>query len=151
MPDEVILIAAITIDGYIARHKLETTNWSQDLCLFKQQTRGHTVIVGTNTFKTLSKNLIDREVIVVRRSDKPEKILSDLAVNKCFIIGGGKTYYRFSSFLTDLYITPHPYVFGKGISLFNGNHLNEIKLKFRRLLTVNKKSGIFQYQYKVLK
>ena len=37
MPDRVILIAAVTVDGYIARHNLEITNWSQDLKLFKDQ------------------------------------------------------------------------------------------------------------------
>ena len=40
MPDRVILIAAVTVDGYIARHNLEITNWSQDLKLFKDQTMG---------------------------------------------------------------------------------------------------------------
>ena len=40
MPDRVILIAAVTVDGYIARHNLEITNWSQDLKLFKNQTMG---------------------------------------------------------------------------------------------------------------
>ena len=44
MPDRVILIAAVTVDGYIARHNLEITNWSQDLKLFKDQTMGCPVI-----------------------------------------------------------------------------------------------------------
>ena len=38
MPREVILIAAVTIDGYIERHSLEVTSWSKDLSLFKKQT-----------------------------------------------------------------------------------------------------------------
>ena len=36
MPKEVILIAAVTIDGYIARHSFEVTSWSKDLKLFKK-------------------------------------------------------------------------------------------------------------------
>ena len=33
----VILIAAITADGYIARHSNEIVEWSLDLQLFKEQ------------------------------------------------------------------------------------------------------------------
>ena len=54
MPIEVILIAAVTVDGFIARHNLEVTSWSKDLHLFKKQTMGHPVVMGSNTFKTLS-------------------------------------------------------------------------------------------------
>ena len=45
MPDEVILIAAVTVDGYIARHDLEITTWSKDLPLFKEQTMGFPIIM----------------------------------------------------------------------------------------------------------
>ena len=34
---DVILIAAVTQDGFIARHPKETITWSQDLNLFKKQ------------------------------------------------------------------------------------------------------------------
>jgi Dihydrofolate reductase len=51
MPAEVILIAATTIDGFIARHSLEVTSWSEDLQLFKEQTMGHPILMGSNTFK----------------------------------------------------------------------------------------------------
>ena len=73
MPDRVILIAAVTVDGYIARHDLEITNWSQDLKLFKDQTMGYPVIMGSNTFKTLANELGGRENIVVSRKDNPGK------------------------------------------------------------------------------
>ena len=59
MPEEIILIAAVTVDGFIARHNNEITNWTKDLKLFKKQTLGHTVIVGSNTYDTLSKDLPD--------------------------------------------------------------------------------------------
>ena len=35
---DIILIAAITADGYIARHSNEVVDWSQDLHLFRKQT-----------------------------------------------------------------------------------------------------------------
>ena len=104
MPKEVILIAAVTIDGYIARHSFEVTSWSKDLKLFKKQTMGNPVVVGSNTFKTLEKDLSGRDVICVSRESIPEKVIRSINKDRCFIIGGGKTYSRFSSLLTHLYI-----------------------------------------------
>ena len=148
MSKEVILIAAVTIDGYIARHSFEVTSWSKDLKLFKKQTMGFPVIMGSNTYKTIINELEGREVIVVHRDDNPKDILESISSKKCFIAGGGKTYSRFYPFLTDLYITPHPYIFGSGISLFS-DKISESQLIFKKLVEVSKKSGIFQYQYKI--
>ena len=150
MPREVILIAAVTIDGYIARHSLEFTSWSKDLSLFKKQTMGNPVVVGSNTFKTLEKDLSGRDVICVSRDSIPQKVIRSIKSDRCFIIGGGKTYSRFSGFLTHLYITPHPYIFNKGIQLFEGK-IEELKLKFKKLIIVNREQGVFQYQYEVIK
>ena len=149
MPDRVILIAAVTVDGYVARHNLEVTDWTQDLKLFKDQTMGWPIIMGSNTFITLSKVLDGRKNIVVNRNDKPNQILSNIKSEKCFVIGGGKTYFRFLRYITDVFITPHPHVFGSGIPLFAGDTIPEINLEFKKLIEVNKKRGIFQYQYKL--
>ena len=149
MPNEVILIAAVTVDGFIARHNHEVTTWSKDLHLFKEQTLGHPVVMGSNTYDTLAAELEGREMIVVHRTDEPESILADIDSDRCFIIGGGKTYARFASYLTHLYITPHPIVFGNGVPLFDGG-IPELNLSFQNMITIDKKDGIFQYQYKVL-
>ena len=146
----IILIAAITLDGYIARRNDEVISWSKDLKLFKNQTMGYPVIMGSNTEKTLVVELEGREKIVVHRNDKPEKILSQLKAEKCFIIGGGITYTKFAPYLTHIYITPHPIIFGRGVQLFS-NLKEEIALKFVRKIAVNKTDGIFQFQYKVIK
>ena len=148
MPSEIILIAAVTLDGFIARHSNEITKWTKDLPLFKEQTMGHPVIMGSNTFHTLSNELVGREVVVVHRNDDPREILQKVKSQKCFIAGGGKTYSRFYPFLTHLYITPHPYVFGKGIKLFS-DVVNEAEVVFDNLIQVNEKKGIYQYQYKI--
>ena len=149
MPNEVILIAAVTVDGFIARHNHEVTTWSKDLHLFKEQTLGHPVVMGSNTYDTLAAELEGREMIVVHRTDDPESILADIESDRCFIIGGGKTYARFAPYLTHLYITPHPIVFGNGVPLFDGD-IPELNLSFQNMITIDKKDGIFQYQYKVL-
>ena len=151
MPKDVVLIAAVTIDGFIARHSLETTNWSKDLHLFKKQTTGNPIIMGYNTSKVLSQHLSGRKNVIVQRDEDPAEILESINEEKCFIIGGGKTYHLFYSFLTHLYITPHPYVFGKGVPLFDGGDMKELKINFLRLLEIDKQNGIFQYQYEVLK
>ena len=149
MPNEVILIAAVTVDGFIARHNHEVTTWSKDLHLFKEQTLGHPVVMGSNTYDTLAAELEGREMIVVHRTDEPESILADIDSDRCFIIGGGKTYARFVPYLTHLYITPHPIIFGNGVPLFDGD-IPELNLSFQNMITIDKKDGIFQYQYKVL-
>ena len=148
MPSEIILIAAVTIDGFIARSNDEITNWTKDLPLFKKQTMGHPVIMGSNTYKTLSNEFGGRSVIVVGRNDNPRSIIKEIKGDRCFIAGGGKTYSRCYPFLTHLYITPHPLLFGSGVSLFSDT-VNEKSLSFEKLLEVSKEEGIYQYQYKV--
>lgn len=147
---DVILIAAITANGYIARRSDEVISWSKDLALFKKQTTGYPVIMGSNTEKTLAVELIGREKIVVHRNDNVKKILDELNTEKCFVIGGGRTYTKFAPFLTHLYITPHPIVFGKGIPLFPKLDL-ELLLQFEKKISVNETEGIYQFQYKVIK
>ncbi|MBT6797765.1 MAG: hypothetical protein HOA96_08430, partial [Candidatus Marinimicrobia bacterium] len=87
MPNEVILIAAVTVDGFIARHSREVTTWSKDLHLFKEQTLGHPVVMGSNTYDTLAAELEGRKMIVVHRNDNPISILESIKEDKCFIIG----------------------------------------------------------------
>jgi len=148
MPNKIILIAAVTVDGFIARHSNEITKWTKDLHLFKKQTMGSSVIMGSKTFNTLSKELEDREVIVVNRNDNPKEIIRGLSSKKCFIAGGGKTNTRFYPFLTHLYITPHPHIFGTGVKLFS-DKISELGLIFENTVEVSKEEGVFQYQYKI--
>tara|TARA_B100000767_G_C19442424_1_gene400562 strand:- start:80 stop:535 length:456 start_codon:yes stop_codon:yes gene_type:complete len=150
MPKEVILIAAVTIDGFIARHNKEVISWSLDLPLFKKQTLGHSIIMGSNTRKIISKELSGRKNIVVTRTDDPQLVLNNINTPRCFIIGGGITYSRFSPFLTHMYITPHPFIFGKGVRLFE-KFTSEINLQFKKIITVDESKGVHQYQYKVEK
>ena len=150
MPKDVVLIAAVTVDGFIARHSREVITWSKDLQLFKKQTTGFPVIMGSHTYDTLYDQLEKRDMIIVNRYENPESILSEIAADRCFIIGGGKTYSRFAPFLTHLYITPHPYIFGVGVRLFS-DPVNALSLRFETMISVDETVGIYQYQYKVQK
>ena len=144
----VILIAAITADGYIARHCNETVDWSLDLNLFKEQTMGYPVIMGSKTKKILALDLKGRNEIVVNRNDKPKTILNEIKADKCFIIGGGITFTRFSTHLTHLYITIHPLIFGKGVTLFP-NLKREMDLTLIKMLPVQERENLYQFQYKI--
>tara|TARA_S200000501_G_scaffold125330_1_gene118348 strand:- start:1367 stop:1819 length:453 start_codon:yes stop_codon:yes gene_type:complete len=150
MPQKIILIAAVTVDGYIARHSREIIKWSKDLHLFKKQTMGWSLVVGSNTYKTIKSELAGRQVFVVHRDNKPDETLSKINQNKCYIIGGGKTFSKYSPFITHLFITPHPYVFGSGVPLFS-DKIKEMKLNFIKINIVDQDLGIYQYQYKVIK
>ncbi len=145
---EVILIAAVTADGYIARHDKEVITWSQDLKLFKKQTKGCPVIMGSNTLATLTTDLPERKIIVVHRDDDPQNVLSKIESTRCFVIGGGRTNTRFAPFLTHLYLTVHPLIFGGGIPLFP-NLKEEFELEFTKWIPVKPEAGVYQFQYRV--
>ena len=145
---DVILIAAVTQDGFIARHENEATSWTKDLWLFKQQTLGYPVIMGSNTWATLKTELKNREVIIIHRNDVAKEVLIKISSKKCFIAGGGRTNTKFFNELTHIYLTPHPLLFGSGVRLFY-NSKEELKLSQEKIVSVDEKSGIYQYQYKV--
>jgi dihydrofolate reductase len=146
---DIILIAATTLDGFIARKSNEIITWSRDLYLFKEQTTGYPVIMGSNTEKTLAVELKGREKIVIHRDTIPEEILSTIETDKCFIIGGGLTNSKFAPYLTHLYLTPHPLIFGNGIKLFAWLKV-DFELELMQKITVDESAGIYQFQYKVL-
>lgn len=147
----VILICATTLDGFIARDSNEITRWTKDLILFKKQTIGSTVIVGSKTYKTIQNELIDRNIIVVNRNSDPTTILNKLkkTEDKCFIAGGGKTNSKFNKYITDLYLTPHPLIFGDGIGLFDKSKI-ELNIKLKKTIKVKGADNLFQYQYVVI-
>jgi dihydrofolate reductase len=147
---DIILIAAITADGYIARHSNETVEWTLDLHLFKEQTMGWPVIMGSNTKKTLNTDLSGRKEIVIHRDDIPKQILSNIKTEKCFVIGGGKTNTLFSPYLTHMYLTFHPLVFAKGVKLFS-NLKDEMELTLLKVVPVINRKNLYQFQYKINK
>ena len=111
---------------------------------------GYPIIMGSHTFKTLPKELHGRKPIIVHRKDDPKKIIKNIRSSKCFVIGGGIVNSRFVDFLTHIYVTPHPHIFGKGVSLFS-NQIGELKLKFIKIVEHDIANGIIQYQYEIIR
>ena len=146
---DIILIAAISQDGYIARHSNETITWSRDLPLFKKQTMGYPVIMGSNTYNSIQNELKGREIIKFNRNKKPIDILNSLSSSKCFIAGGGITNKYFAPYLSHIFLTPHPIIFGGGIKLFQ-EEIEERNLLLENSVIVNKQENIIQYQYKII-
>ena len=91
---KIILICATTLDGFIARHSNEKTNWTKDLSLFKSQTMGYPVIMGSTTYQTLENELVGRKIIVLHRNDEPKEIINELSIShkQVFIISLGSSF-----------------------------------------------------------
>jgi len=148
---DVILTAAVTVNGMIARHPTEVVDWSEDLQLFREQTIGQTVVMGSNTESTLATELDGREVVVMHRDMDPETVISQTKTEKCFIIGGAQTYSRFSLYLTHIFLTYHPHIFpSDSVTLFS-NLEKEISLSYIRKVAIDKALGIYQFQYRVMR
>jgi dihydrofolate reductase len=141
----VLLLAAITVDGKIARTSDELSDWSsrEDRRFFARTTReAGVVIMGRRTFATLPRSLPGRLTVVMTRtpperaaerleslegveytSEAPERILEGLAARgySAVVVAGGAQVYR--AYLTaglvdEVWLTLEPLALGAGISLF---------------------------------
>ncbi|MBY0539101.1 dihydrofolate reductase family protein [Patescibacteria group bacterium] len=152
-----IAIAAVTLDGKIGANEKHFSNWTSkedkkfmrallDTC--------DVIIVGNNTYKTALKPLSKRNCIVLTRSIKTTKKVSEklLYLNtrsanlkktiqktgykKIAVLGGAQTYsYCLEhGMLDDLYLTIEPVIFGSGVPLFAG----KFKLRKTKILSVKK-------------
>ncbi|MFQ6607846.1 MAG: dihydrofolate reductase [Fidelibacterota bacterium] len=146
---EVILIAAVTANGMIAHTSSEVVNWSRDLKLFREQTMGCTVIMGSRTAATLAEDLQGRKSVIMHRGMNPQEVLYSVEGSRCFIIGGASTYSLFAQYLTHVFLTIHPLIMrSDALPLFSYLE-QDIELEFVKKVKVDGKSGIYQFQYKV--
>jgi dihydrofolate reductase len=150
----IIAIAAITIDGKIARHSGEFTDWTspedKDI-LHELLDKSDAIVVGNNTFKTAEAPLSKRNCIVFTRSvettERPRENLlyynpngaslaSVLSEYRTVALLGGTqiyTYFLQRDLVDELYITIEPLVFGGGIGLFD--RAENVAVKFELLST----------------
>lgn len=152
---EVILIAAMSIDGFIApsdKEKLPSTTWTskEDWKFFTKKSKEiGTMILGSKTFETIKKALPERDMIVmtsdpnryisykddnlVFTSDNAKEILSNLSekgVKKVALCGGAHIYSLFleNKLVDRMYLTIEPFIFGEGVPLFKGQLNQEFVL-----------------------
>lgn len=146
---DVILIAAVTANGMVAHHAEEVISWSKDLKLFREQTMGQTVILGSRTAKTLATDLDGREAVVVHRDTEPGDVIKQIRTEKCFVMGGPRTYTRFAPHLTHIYLTYHSLIFSSDSLPLFYRLQNDLILKFEDKIEVDASEGIYQFQYRV--
>ena len=162
----VFIIAAQTLDGFIARDKSHSPfNWTskEDKQRFVELSkRAGVVVLGSSTFRTFPKPLKDRLNIVYSRSETFEgaetttlapseliKSLEERGFSEVAICGGSQIYTMFleAGVVDTIYLTIEPLVFGTGISLFN----KELEAKLELVAQTQTPAGTLFLEYKVLK
>jgi len=137
---KVILVATQTADGFIAKDANHLADWSSkaDKGTFVTLTKQMgVVIMGANTFATITRELPGRRVIVYTShpeeviargaeptSEEPAALLARLeaeGATGAAICGGAQVYTMFmkAGLIDDLYIVTEPVLFGSGMTLFN--------------------------------
>lgn len=164
----VFIITAVSIDGYIAKHADEPTNWTslEDKQHFAAQTKqAGVVIMGNATFNTLSRPLSNRLNVIYTKSPEnlqatenvmptnssPEELVTQLQ-NKGFsniaIIGGKQINSLFlqADLVDELYVTIEPRIFGSGIPL--AELTREVDLILLQQTLLNKNSLLLHFAVK---
>jgi dihydrofolate reductase len=141
---KVLLLAALTADGKLARDAHELTSWTSraDKRLFARTSReAGVVIMGHHTFETLPAPLPGRLHVVLSRQpaaahpeqieytdESPERLVARLAGRgyATAVLGGGAQTFR--AFLAaravdELWLTVEPRTFGRGITLLGDEPL----------------------------
>ena len=163
-----VAIAAITLNGKIAKHSKHFSSWTskedKDF-LHKELDKSDVIIVGNSTYKTALKPLSKRNCIVLSRAVSPspsegrvgerlqycnpqktniKKLIRNHHYKTIAILGGAQTYAYClkNNMLDELYLTIEPLVFGKGISLFDNNSSLDKKFKLVSIKRLNNKGSL---------
>nr|AIA17785.1 Dihydrofolate reductase [uncultured bacterium] len=150
---KVILIAAVSADGYIAKSTDHFAGWTskEDKKLFVELTKkAGVMIMGRNTYDTIGKALPGRLNIVYTSKplDNPDiqttqegpaellKRLSEQGYQEVALCGGQAIYDLFlkQGLVDELSITIEPKLFGSGITLSNSLAEAELRLVGSRKL-----------------
>jgi dihydrofolate reductase len=146
---KIILIAAISLDGFIAANKNDTLTWTKDKGLFKKQTLGHYVAMGKKTLSLIGSNLSNRNLVPVDSQTKTEDIFNKIQAETLFVGGGAVTNQLFIDHITHLYLTPHPIIFSSGVRLFGDKSFTR-KTKLEKVISVEGCSNLNQFQFQVI-
>jgi len=168
-----ILIAAITIDGKIAKHRHHNVDWTSQLDkqFFRSETKGARVVIfGSNTYKAMGGPMPDPLNIVITRepkkfdsqqqsnhleftSDLPKVILDSLKKRGYtkVIIGGGSAIYSLflkEKLVDEIYLTIAPKIFGAGVNLFKDVEIDEVDLELMEVGRLGQGEVLLKYKVK---
>lgn len=166
----ILLLAAITTNGCIARHNEELADWTskEDKKHFVDETKKHgVVIMGRRTFATIGRPLPGRRIMVLTKepsryesipgsveytSLEPVELLKQLESEGCssaVVAGGATVYEQFlrSSLVDELALTIEPLMFHAGIPLVN--HLgHDLALELIASEKLSEQSVLLRYRIK---
>jgi dihydrofolate reductase len=163
----VFIIAAVTADGFIGRHKNHLADWTsrEDKKLFVELTKeAGTIVVGSRTFATIGRALPGRKIIVLSSkpapapiegveftSESPIEIVARLAISgepTLGVIGGASVYHQFmaAGLVNEIYLSVEPKLFGQGVTLFSGDL--DVNLELIKSWPLN--ASAFALHYRVL-
>ena len=165
-------IAAITLDGKIAKNKNHPSDWTSKedkVFMRKLLDKSDVIIVGNNTYKTAIRPLSKRNCIVFSRSANmpisksarllycdPEKsdikkIIREHKYKAVAVLGGAQTYTYCleNNMLDELYLTIEPIIFGRGIDLFAASSSIDKKFKLVSIKKLNMQGSLI-LKYKQL-
>jgi dihydrofolate reductase len=162
----VLLLAAITVDGRIARDARQLTSWTSraDKRLFARTSRAAgVVIMGRSTYETLPAPLPGRlHVVLTSRPARPAppgveltdappaRILADLAARgyaTAVLAGGARTYRTFldAGLVDELWLTVEPLAIGAGLALFGEAPL-DLRLTLLRAARLGEQAVHLRYR-----
>lgn len=169
---EVFLIAAQTIDGFIARstddRSFDWTSPEDKKFYIRQIKQADAIVMGRKSFATFSKYPKDSRWIVYTSkpsefknpnpdviqaegtSEDPKKLIARLENEGCqtvAICGGASIYTQFlqAGVVDKLYLTVEPVVFGQGISLFS-QPIKNIDLQLEEVTKLSGQTLLLTYQ-----
>jgi len=168
---KVIIYCAVTLNGKIARGQSDPLDWTtkEDKGIFAIETKkAGVVVMGHNTFNSISHPLKDRLNVVLTLKDKdsenlpgfleytcqtPKQILETLkrrGFKKVFVIGGSviNTLFLRAGLVDEIWLTLAPRLFGDGISLVTDEHLEK---KLNLLSAKKLAEGFIMVKYEVVK
>ncbi len=165
---KVILLAVITVDGFIAQSIEQSSiewNSNEDRKFFSNLTKKiGTMIMGSRTFATINRALPGRKIVVlsdkerlVEFSDEEvvvengnlKDVLAKLEQDGCkevAVVGGSNVYTQFltQQLVDELYLTIEPVMFGRGIKLLSTAVLQ--KLTLLEVIDLSSQTKVMHYK-----
>lgn len=168
---KIILIAAITINGKIAKYVGHNVDWTskEDKQFFRNETKNAGVVIfGSTTYRAIGRPMPDRLNIVLTRntasfadkekyglleftSDTPKAIVAALAHRgfTSVIIGGGSEIYSLflqAGLIDEIYLTIAPKIFGRGVHIFGEMELDHLPLELTEVKRLGDDEVLVKYK-----
>lgn len=165
----IIAIAAVTIDGRIAQHENQETDWTSPedkAFLRKLLDETDVIVVGHTTYRIHQSYLAARKCIVFTREVNDLEQQSDNILfcnidavsldrvlspyHSVALLGGSQiyTYFLEHDSIDELYLTIEPIIFGSGLNLFSGQPSLRTNFAFVSFEVLNKQGSVLLHYRK---